>query len=573
MKIPFSGYDRTEILTNFPVLVTLSTNITNFSYRKFGSPVNGGDLRFTDSTGTNELCYEIETWNTNQSVTVATPTNISGCVLWLSADTGVVTNGDGSVSAWNDSSGNGFNASQGASTSQPVLVKSVLNGRPVVRFDGVNDSLVTTDLSGQFPAAATLFVVTTISNDASYELVYTAAHWDEWWRFNGDSKSYPAVFRTPRIEQYCQMPGSGSHLFSVSSSASTWEMWIDGVTQGASTNGSFSAGGTQTIGSGGSGGPLCGDIAEIIEYNRDLTTDERDRVSMYLAEKYALPHYEPGQSYVWVRVPELGNGSYVYARWGGPDTNPPAYTTNGEVWASSGYLAVWHLGAMSGSNGVDSVGSRNSGFLYNMTDSDWMPGRISGGLNFRDSNDRLEFPDSSSMAVTNMISVEMWIKPLVSSHSAWSTVYGDWYDGNNMAFYIAIYNGVVSLYASSTGANFDYLNGVTVLPLGQWSHIAGTFDTGKLNVYLNGMSNAAEKVSGAVTGIFDSSWRKTLGTKNDAAYSFPFNGVLDEARLSNVARSSNWVWACWMNQESNSTFNGCEPVVQVFFPGTVVLIR
>jgi hypothetical protein len=34
-----------------------------------------------------------------------------------------------------------------------------------------------------------------------------------------------------------------------------------------------------------------------------------------------------------------------------------------------------------------------------------------------------------------------------------------------------------------------------------------------------------------------------------------FNGPLDEYRVSTVAVSSNWVWACWLNQASNSVFN------------------
>ena len=64
MKIVFSGYTRGEALTNFPVLVTLSASQTGFSYRQFASPT-GGDLRFTDSSGTVPVFHEIDEWNTN----------------------------------------------------------------------------------------------------------------------------------------------------------------------------------------------------------------------------------------------------------------------------------------------------------------------------------------------------------------------------------------------------------------------------------------------------------------------------------------------------------------------------
>jgi hypothetical protein len=69
--------------------------------------------------------------------TLAVPTvPTSGLALWLKADAGV----SGSpVSQWSDQSGNGRYAIQGAGDSQPVLVAGALNGKPVVRFDGVND--------------------------------------------------------------------------------------------------------------------------------------------------------------------------------------------------------------------------------------------------------------------------------------------------------------------------------------------------------------------------------------------------------------------------------------------------
>jgi hypothetical protein len=63
-KITFSGYDKSGTLTNFPALIILSTNITNFDYSYFTSET-GADLRFADSNETTELNYEIEQWNTN----------------------------------------------------------------------------------------------------------------------------------------------------------------------------------------------------------------------------------------------------------------------------------------------------------------------------------------------------------------------------------------------------------------------------------------------------------------------------------------------------------------------------
>ena len=60
-SLTFSGYSKPETLTDFPVLVVLSTDISGFSYSDFQSPAHD-DLRFTDEAGT-ELSYEVESWD------------------------------------------------------------------------------------------------------------------------------------------------------------------------------------------------------------------------------------------------------------------------------------------------------------------------------------------------------------------------------------------------------------------------------------------------------------------------------------------------------------------------------
>jgi hypothetical protein len=187
------------------------------------------------------------------------------------------------VPTWTDMSGLGNHATAAGT---PIYKTGGLNGRPVVRFNGAS-SFTTADLSSQFPTTATVFLVTTLSNDNAYTLVKANPGVDEWWRYDGNGNSYPGVFRGNRLEAYCPMPNSGSHLFAVSSSASAWEMAIDGASKGVA-GGNYNAGGALVIGNGSSGGGLNGDIAEVIIYNRTLTAGEADQVGAYLATKYGL---------------------------------------------------------------------------------------------------------------------------------------------------------------------------------------------------------------------------------------------------------------------------------------------
>lgn len=65
----------------------------------------------------------------------------AGLVVWLDAGAGVTVDENGAVSAWNDQSGNGNNATQATAARQPLLAANQLNGNSVIRFDGVNDIL------------------------------------------------------------------------------------------------------------------------------------------------------------------------------------------------------------------------------------------------------------------------------------------------------------------------------------------------------------------------------------------------------------------------------------------------
>lgn len=69
MRATFAGYNKDVALTNFPVLIALNEDITDFRYSQFASP-NGYDLRVYDASFTNALAYEIESWKTNGTSSV-----------------------------------------------------------------------------------------------------------------------------------------------------------------------------------------------------------------------------------------------------------------------------------------------------------------------------------------------------------------------------------------------------------------------------------------------------------------------------------------------------------------------
>jgi hypothetical protein len=143
--ITFTGYNRSEPLTNFPALIRLGEHIFSFNYATFRT-TNGGDLRFFGSDGVTELNYEVESWNPagESSVWVRVPVFTNGSSIiarWGSGPTNrpaYTTNGvvwaNAYVGVWHFNSTNvtdstlpAQNASANTATATGGIVGGALN--------------------------------------------------------------------------------------------------------------------------------------------------------------------------------------------------------------------------------------------------------------------------------------------------------------------------------------------------------------------------------------------------------------------------------------------------------------
>ncbi len=213
------------------------------------------------------------------------PAALGGLQLHLDAGAIVGLNDGDVMGFWSDQSGNLHDTIE--TIGDPTYQASALGGEPAVRFNG-NDGFRLGNLSGAFPSAATLFVVTTLS-DPHYNL-FTTRNNDTWWRYHGNGLSYPGLFRSNRIENYTAMPDAGSFIFAVESTAGGWEMFQDGASQGA-VGGQYNAGDEYRIGmhdNNNGDKNLNGDISEILVYDKGLSGPEMTAVGFYLQEKYGL---------------------------------------------------------------------------------------------------------------------------------------------------------------------------------------------------------------------------------------------------------------------------------------------
>jgi hypothetical protein len=246
------------------------------------------------------------------------PTSLSLLKLWFDgADSSSMTLSGSSVSQWNDKSGNSFNATQSTGANQPTLVTNVLNGKSTVRFNG-STSYLSFGTSQIFDDTLgfTLVVVFKCTATGFGRTIFEANAGNSRWLRNvaaiGDS-SYGdlsvsannsdvnvrtgAILSTSTFARVMSVyNGSGNTTptnYSITknnTAVSSYAAVKDDTNVLALAGSSFVAGTANKIGiyGDGSSNPFQGDIAEILLYNRGLTSSELAMLSGYLKGKWGV---------------------------------------------------------------------------------------------------------------------------------------------------------------------------------------------------------------------------------------------------------------------------------------------
>jgi hypothetical protein len=214
------------------------------------------------------------------------PTQLSGCVLWLRADKGT-TIGTG-IATWADQSGQGNNATQGTGSAQPTLNVSdaSYNNQSTVSFASASSQRMT--FTSLFPNQPfTAYIVGESSSGAGQQeffgdtgtdvtVYWTGAAWAIY-----DSGGFAESSNTTRTAQafagVFDHPGAGLLSLYINSSASPTAS--SGAGGGEPT-------GVEWLGSDGSSYALNGKIAEMIVYNTAHSSTQVGKLFAYFASRY-----------------------------------------------------------------------------------------------------------------------------------------------------------------------------------------------------------------------------------------------------------------------------------------------
>jgi hypothetical protein len=246
------------------------------------------------------------------------------------------------------------------------------------------------------------------------------------------------------------------------------------------------------------------------------------------------------EAWLWVKVPDVDGSAdtvlYLYYDANHSDNTDyvgdSGSATARNVWDDD-YVGVWHLpedpeGAapqMKNSKSDDNHGSCQ-GFMDSF---DQVRGQIDGSLDLDGFNDYIDFGSSEDLDITGDITIEFWLKaddysgfPDIVTKGTFDESYSVWLESDG--------DIVFSL-------NNDRLTSLTNVSTTYWNYIAVTRIGSDRRVFINGTEDVSDVYAASIGPVVDS---LTVSSDVDS-----FDGIVDDARLSDTGRVAPWIKACY----------------------------
>jgi hypothetical protein len=289
---------------------------------------------------------------------------------------------------------------------------------------------------------------------------------------------------------------------------------------------------------------------------------------------YQIESWSGNSAAIWVKVDTVkGNNATQTIRmhWGNgaaasESSGPAVFDT------ANGFSGVWHLHDSTGGVSTDATIHNTNAVWYNapvLTN-----GLIGRAVNTDQPVDFGLGPENARYLMAayntinnnfratsaNGITLSAWVKRTNSTGGAEQGILGRYNWGQNGRQAMIALNGSdqIRLFRSTNGTNSGGAEtnfGTISINDGEWFHIVATLRNASQVLYVNGLQDVAQTT--ANIGSLDSIWptKSSLSfgrmapdhTGNPVPQAF--NGILDEARYSRVARSANWVKLEFENQK------------------------
>ncbi|MBV9406152.1 MAG: DUF2341 domain-containing protein [Acidobacteriaceae bacterium] len=258
---------------------------------------------------------------------------------------------------------------------------------------------------------------------------------------------------------------------------------------------------------------------------------------------------------IWVQLPEVSHtaDTTFYMFYGNSATTAPQGNPTA-TWDSN-YKGVYHL-AGSMSLAADATANANNGTIDGATPT---PGQINGAAAFSGSSQYLTMGNVLDLGSSDF-TLSAWAAP--ANQSQFGPIVSKRQNSGGYQQYV-FGVGSVNSYGSAAAGKTIFLflyDGATLQSYhtannivdGHWHDLVATRTSSGINIYVDGVNqplvadaagSASENI--ANSGLFDIGF--------NSGFNF-YTGSIDEVRVSNIARSSDWIATEFNNQSSPATF-------------------
>jgi len=278
---------------------------------------------------------------------------------------------------------------------------------------------------------------------------------------------------------------------------------------------------------------------DIIFTSSDGTTKLDHEIERYTASS--------GEFIGWVRVPVVAtaNDTTIYIYFGNSSISTSQENATG-VWDSN-YLGVWHLKDGTTLNVNDSSSNGNNGSNNSVTAT---TGKLDGGGNFAGSPQVITITDTAALRAYPLTE-SAWIK-----YVGGAGIISKYPSGSMNGYQIYVSGGTVYGWYFKDSSNYVWDGGSGVsggnVNDGAWHYVVWTVGSGGGTMYVDGNSINSRTWTGT-PGATTQTTNLSIGLYPTTYY---YIGTIDEARVSNTARSADWIKTEYNNQSSPSTFYG-----------------
>jgi len=270
--------------------------------------------------------------------------------------------------------------------------------------------------------------------------------------------------------------------------------------------------------------------------------------------KYERERHDNGNSLAeyWVKVPSVASGVdtdiYIYYRT--TDTADGADPT--AVWDAN-FKMVQHLKDVTTSSVEDSTGNNVDGTKPSANNPIEADGKIAKGQDF--SSDYIGFGNPAAIDITGQITVEAWVKADVLGTYPIIVNKGKDSASENAQYVLVYHTALAKWYWMTSYRTTTYKDAYGTTPsTGTWYYLAGKMDGSNMILIVDGIN----KYTGSATAsLYASTLNLEFGRRCGEATQY-WDGIIDEVRISNIARSDAWIKASYNSGNDSLLTYGSE---------------